>query len=507
LLVLTAMAFALGIDMPLSAAQVTVVSTTTVKPVEWKPDQVVQEMAPWRGLVAVKRRSAHFTDHLRNLKYFWDMTKCSTASTAIKSMIDLYMRNLDTLGLDNATKLKYNTILNNAKEEQSTLEPNVIISELPSEPSSPSEADTSCSPPPFVMSEDLCLDLHNEATEVADSALTTQKNTLSTAILKIMNIVDKFSSAKSQLHNFLAQFQQKQLPTDLISTFKCALRKGSCKSEKDPIVHPIAAAKVISQNVSGLQLQVATSCPDNVTDLGQYQLVAFPYQEGAHLKQLVLANESSRVWITPQHKSLSQEPTCHRTSSGIVCLRSSEAVQPTTARIRYSGTPTWKYTPVSHNELLVYAKKAAGSLECLEASNNANYTLAGTYKVHLPPKCSFYLNVDSERHLLRPQGIAPGASPELPLILPVENEMLPVQYNSIISEYPYAILWEHFSTNWPYYAVVLILSFPAAMGAMFFCSIMCRAWKRLHAVSKAQRGTRPPPSRQKKVYIRNPLLR
>jgi hypothetical protein len=501
------MAFALGLQMPLTAAQQVSVTTTAPPAAEWRPEQVVQEMSPWRGLVAVKKGSANLVDKFTTLKYFWDLSKCSRASTAIKSMIDLYTGNLNSLGLDNSTKLKYTTILSNAKEEQSTLEPDVIISELPSEGDSSKGTDTDCSSPPFTMGQDLCTDLQDEATEIADSALTTQKATLSAAVLRILNVVDKFSMAKSQLQNFLAKFQHKEVPADLTSTFKCALRKGTCKSEKTPVVLPLAASKVESNNTSGLQLQVATSCPDNVTNAGQYQLVALPYQEGEHLKQLVLQNESASVWVTSHQKSFTHKPICQGTGSGTVCIPSSDLTQPTVARIRYSGTPSWMYVPVSHNELIMYTKQATGRLECTVKSQNANYTMTGTYRMYIPEMCSFYITVNGKQHQLLPRGLPPSSSSALPLIIPLTTDMVPVQLKSIISEYPYAILWDHFSVNWPYYLLAPVLTFLIVFLCLVLCSIMRGARHSLRTISHAQRFSRPRREvQQKRVYIRNPLL-
>jgi hypothetical protein len=423
-------------------------------------------------------------------------------------MIDLYAENLNTLGLNDSVKEKYATILSNAKEEQSTLEPAVIISELPAENGSSTDTDVSCSPPPFTMGQDLCTDLQNEATEIADAALATQKSTISAAVLKVLNVVDKFSLAKSQLENFLFKFQQKQFPADLISTFKCALRKGTCKSEKAPIVLPLAATKIDSQSSSGLQLQVATSCPDNVTNAGQYQLVAFPYKEDEHMKQIVLLKESSKVWINSQQKAFPHQPICQESGSGAVCIASSDLAKPTVAQIRYSAIPSWMYIPVSHHELILFAKQATGKLECTEKSQNANFTeMEGTYRVYVPEACSFYITIDGKQHHLVPRGLPPSSSSALPLILPLTTDMVPIQLKSIVSEYPYALLYEHFSANWLYYVVALLLIFPTVLLAAALCTILHGAWSRLRMISRAKRAARRGSAQQKRVYIRNPLLR
>jgi hypothetical protein len=510
-LVLAALAFAIGIDMPLAVAW----PTSSAVPQGGSPDSnsvfesVLQQLQPWRGIVAVKQRGARLVDKFHMLKYPVDLKTCTKASQDVQTMIGAYEASLQNLGLSDAAKNKYAAMLANAKTEQQTSEPAVIISELPAEEEASATLKASCPVSPWLPGMDFCQDLENEASILADAATTTQKANLPGAVAKVMALVDRFSAAKSQLHSFVNDFRLNRISTYILPAIKCALRQGECKSEKMPVAVPLKLAQIKPSGNqkslgTGLQLSVATSCPDNTVEVGQYKLTALPYTEQGQRAQVRLL-KNDPVWFESTKKPIGNPASCSGSSTGLVCLRSQDnSSDSLTGRITRSNVPAVAHKAVAFNQYLVSAQeRTEGSLICANQTNNIS--LHGIYSIRLPDSCSFKMITGNQVQELFPtkeHSLANEGSQNLPLILPLgEEAMSPIKFTSIIMEYPYVQLWNHFSVHYPYYIFGLI----AGTAALIFCRIGYEAASHLRGIRRATRGLND--QKTKRVYIRNPLLR
>jgi hypothetical protein len=146
-------------------------------------------------------------------------------------------------------------------------------------------------------------------------------------------------------------------------------------------------------------------------------------------------------------------------------------------------------------------------LDCIDNTQDKNYTLNGIYIIQMPPGCSFKVTQNKEVHQLLPNKKyfpSPGVTDTLPLIISVPNENeARVLFTSILSDYPFAAVWRHLTHYWSYYLVGVGIFF----GALIVYHAVHEANWRLKMMRVSTSGMRSTRGQQKRVYIRNPLLR
>jgi hypothetical protein len=255
---------------------------------------------------------------------------------------------------------------------------------------------------------------------------------------------------------------------------------------------------------TGLQISVATTCPDSTAEIGRYRLIALPYSENGQVSKVRLL-ENKPVWFKNAMKPIQGRLNCSESSSGLVCLSSKEDSSGyVKGRVSRAYVPPVAHESVGYNQYLVSAQeKVEGSLICNEQVNNIS--LNGIYSVKLPSDCSFKLIMkDKVQELFPTKAYFPttAETKELPQLLPVQDEdVAPVKFTSIMSEYPYESLWEFFRT----YYLYCLYTLGAVGAAGVFCFIAWEASARLRTIRSATRGLNE--QTRKRVYIRNPLLR